>query len=889
MQVDTRWVQPVVSDLASAPYDGNNYQHNIEQNLSVQSPPLSKLQPPLIATIFFPSPRVEPIDMARSHQQTTQNRSKTGYTQSATTDEQRHVTAPYLENRPIKRVKHPADRSPIIFIVQRISSACLTIFISLPCVILLTLLLPICWFIRTLIRLACRHHCNVTPCACSYLSASDLFWFYNSNISSNREKNDETTKLNSQTISPTAAAIFFLEGTINENSLKKLLINRLVTSSVRRGSNIGKKLFPRFSQLVVSRLSGAMWVDYSLFSIDEHVREIPRTIQSDEDLQSYISTLLSTELTRSRPLWQLHYKNRSSTRPNDSIIVFFYHPVLSDGISLLRILLKHIVDNRTTQLDLKPRFVGRHNEYIFDYIKAYLFGHMLIFSKLLFNSFRENFFKRKLLKTNINNNNNNHNNVNNNNNISTINSHFLQPQEQRKIVWSAPFSLTQANRMKLVTRTRMNDLLSTLVISSVRLYMERYGVSNSVNMNCIMPCDLRSNSANIIMGNQISHLCFELPMNIEGNIPLLWSFYDSTKRVKENGDYATMYLFTHIVYLLFPLCLANKIIARIYNSASLWLTTLAAGSSTALATMSICNRDVRSLICLSPCIGTASVNLCVTTYADEIRLVVIADPNVVPNLHLFTEYFSQQLTIVQDLLAHRRIPGEIRRITRPPRSQPAKKSISSISDLSDDLSIEEIQAKMTALQQELLSLKSQFENVDMNDPSSQTQRLIITTKLEELRREFRELLIKLQERQCELSGMIPSDEEDEMDPHVRVRLRSASVASKISLRSNDQRLLSAKMYQLDRDEGSSEFSASIVPSNPSASKMSLTAQQFNDQQIGIRRAQSVSICENTQIDMQSRTVLNRTRLTTPTRVVNTTTNTILHLDPSENWKNASGN
>ena len=80
---------------------------------------------------------------------------------------------------------------------------------------------------------------------------------------------------------------------------------------------------------------------------------------------------------------------------------------------------------------------------------------------------------------------------------------------------------------------------------------------------------------------------------------------------------------------------------------------------------------------------------------------------------------------------------------------------------------------MTTLQQELLSLKSQFENVDMNDPSSQTQRLIITTKLEELRRDFRELLIKLQERQCELSGMIPSDEEDEMDPHVRVRLRSA--------------------------------------------------------------------------------------------------------------------
>ncbi|CAF4562484.1 unnamed protein product [Rotaria magnacalcarata] len=120
---------------------------------------------------------------------------------------------------------------------------------------------------------------------------------------------------------------------------------------------------------------------------------------------------------------------------------------------------------------------------------------------------------------------------------------------------------------------------------------------------------------------------------------------------------------------------------------------------------------------------------------------------------------------------------------------------------------------MATLQQELLLLKSQFENVDMTDSSCQTQRLIITTKLEELRREFRELLIKLQERQCELSGMIPSDEEDEMDPHVRVRLRSASVASRISLRSNDQRQISAKMYQLERDDGT-ELTATVIQKAP---------------------------------------------------------------------------
>ena len=212
-----------------------------------------------------------------------------------------------------------------------------------------------------------------------------------------------------------------------------------------------------------------MWVDYPSFSIDEHVREIPRDIQTDEDLQSYVSTLLSSDLTRSRPLWQLHYKNRVSTRSQESVLVFVHHPVLSDGISLIRILLKHVVDNRTTQLDIKPRYVGRHDERMLDYIKAYLFGHMHILGKLLFSSSRENFFKRPASKTR------------DVNHISTIISppgqqqQQQQQQQRRVVVWSDPFSLTQANRMKLVTRTRMNDLLSTIVISTLKLYMERHG------------------------------------------------------------------------------------------------------------------------------------------------------------------------------------------------------------------------------------------------------------------------------------------------------------------------------------------------------------------------------------------------------------------------------
>ena len=213
MQVDIRWAQSAVSDLASAPLESNHQKPEIEQQqqqqqqLSVHSPPLTSVA----ANVFFPPQRVEPIDMARSTQQTPANRQKTGYMQSATTDEQQ-ATAPYMQNRPIQHVKHPADRSSFIFLFQRLSVMCFALFVSLPCVLLITLLVPICWLIRALLRLTCRFQCPVSPCTCSYLSASDLFWFYNHQMASDREKNDETTKISASSAAPIAAAIFFLEG-----------------------------------------------------------------------------------------------------------------------------------------------------------------------------------------------------------------------------------------------------------------------------------------------------------------------------------------------------------------------------------------------------------------------------------------------------------------------------------------------------------------------------------------------------------------------------------------------------------------------------------------------------------------------------------------------------
>lgn len=207
MQVDNRWAESIVSDLVSISFNINHYLFNIKQQLPIAI--IRYLSLSLLQSSCFPSKQIKSINMPRT--QRTQNRKRIGYFRSVPTDDSQ-TNNTCIQTSPIKLVKHPTEQSSIGIFLKRLSKICFQLFISIPCVIFITLLLPISWVLRSFIRFTCRYHCTVTPCTCSYLSPSDLFWLYNSNLSKNRNKSEETAKLNSETIGPMAAAVFFLEG-----------------------------------------------------------------------------------------------------------------------------------------------------------------------------------------------------------------------------------------------------------------------------------------------------------------------------------------------------------------------------------------------------------------------------------------------------------------------------------------------------------------------------------------------------------------------------------------------------------------------------------------------------------------------------------------------------
>ena len=148
--------------------------------------------------------------MPRTEQSSSTER-KSDYRRSPTTDDD-GGTAAKAARMPIKRVQHPADRSSIFTFLERLAQISLTFLISIPSILLLTLLLPISALIRMFIRFTCRYRCPITPCTCTYLTGSDLFWLFNSNLTFFENKHDERRNLQSQPVTPIAAAVFYLEG-----------------------------------------------------------------------------------------------------------------------------------------------------------------------------------------------------------------------------------------------------------------------------------------------------------------------------------------------------------------------------------------------------------------------------------------------------------------------------------------------------------------------------------------------------------------------------------------------------------------------------------------------------------------------------------------------------
>lgn len=557
-------------------------------------------------------------------------------------------TPQYTTERPYKKLKFTSSRNNVVFdFVKFFVLFVFNLVVFVPLVLVLALIFcPVKCAGRLVYKLL--HVCHLTQTSYispdkvpEFLNPIELFWLYNSYLDHRPEPsillNDSASSSNS---TPTKFSLnghrsksgcaFIVDGSIAKAKLKDLIKNKLISSSSTSSSSSN-----RFSQRIYNLvLFGHVWLTCDTFDLDEHIVEIDPNLEftSHKQVQAYLSDLVrSHNFDLAKPLWNVYYKKSMSKTDRSTLVFVLFHQSFTDGVSLVRLLFKSLADNRN-QIDIKGRFA--YSRFKLNVLKSYLIGWSSIVYNLLVRSSDNNpicnFYAETRKKT--------ADSKKSPNTTATTNG-----DGDRVLVWSDGFDLVQLNRLKLITRSKMNDFLLSVVTGILRNYFQSKGINNPNNLTCLMPVDLRSNKYPLKLGNKSTIATFTLPVRTEGCVPRLWDTKKITYSVKSSNGHLSLYFMMNFLFSLLPTSVAFRLTKRVLDKSTCVVSTLGAGDGSSLATVSVLNQNVKNLIHFYPTVSNVPLSFSITTYADEVRLCLLVDPNVITNPDFITNQFIKKV------------------------------------------------------------------------------------------------------------------------------------------------------------------------------------------------------------------------------------------------------
>ncbi|XP_066967212.1 uncharacterized protein [Macrobrachium rosenbergii] len=602
----------------------------------------------------------------------------------------------YLKSAPIKRIKHPLEENVLVTFFSTFASIVLTCAISIPLSLAFLLVFPVA-FLMKVVTAAChkpRFHSCIS-CHNDYLAPHDAQFLL--------QDVDNHAVIHS---------VLIIDASMNLKRIKQLLATRVVEAK----NGAGGLMYPRLTQMVSQLPAGPAWVLDQNFNLHNHVFSGP-AITTEEELQKYVSSLLSQPLPPTRPLWEiivLHDYGRS----RDTVLVCRLHQCLSDGMSLIRVLCQSLSDNQIMHIPQKPHFGG--TTYGMNLIKALLIGPMTALTWLWWwrpdlnpltvrrNSCSYRTRKARSKKS-----------YGCKRDISDGDSEESgaytvwneDATDGQVVFWSAAVSVNRVVRIKQVTRTCLNDVLLAALSGALRLTLQRQGVMHPPDLKVSLAVDLRSNSLPFTiprLGTKAALVPLSLPLSWEASIPRLWEVRSRVDDMKASADPVVSYGLVWLAYRILPMSWARRLLERLHRRMSLQYSSLPGPTSSLL----LGGYTVKHIYNVSPVRDPTPVSVTVLTYADQVHVSVAARrslPSAVVITKNILAEFENQCLQMSELLAHRRIPGEQRRGL-----------VFSLSELNNPQPISDLQKKLSRVQAELQKVTQQYE-AEVRDMLSQSQ------------------------------------------------------------------------------------------------------------------------------------------------------------------------
>ena len=420
---------------------------------------------------------------------------------------------------------------------------------------------------------------------------------------------------------------------IEFSELKELIEDRLLS-------------FDRFRQKVVlSSVPGVgpRWVDDPYFNLRFHLQKsaLPDPGGRDE-LQELVSTLMSTPLDYSKPLWHFQYVENFGS---GSAVVVRIHHCIADGIALVRVLLGLTDDSpqgspkaRRTRRRRRPLGGGF---WLPEVVNDAVYSARKIAGRVVDKSYEAltnparaaQLLSEGAKGTGV---------------LARIATMSADPDSlfkgelctAKRCAWSEVIPLDQVKAYGKTQGATINDVLLAGVTGALRRYMiGRKSDVEDLNLRAVVPVNLRPESDIIKLGNRFGLVFLALPIGIADRKERLRELKKRMDAIKASSEPIVIYALLNAVGLTGPKI--ESIALRLFGSKATAVMTNVPGPREEIY---LAGKVVRSIMVWVPQSARLGLGVSILSYAGQVRLGVVTDSGLVPDPQSIIDAFQEEMS-----------------------------------------------------------------------------------------------------------------------------------------------------------------------------------------------------------------------------------------------------
>lgn len=393
--------------------------------------------------------------------------------------------------------------------------------------------------------------------------------------------------------------------------------------------------FGNFSRKIIEKGSAAYWQDDPNFVIENHFHYTSLSQPADkEELQRYISSVMSTPLESDRPRWKFHFIDNYQ---NQKAIVASIHHAYADGVALKRILLSLI--GKLEKQRPHKRLPGKNLPLRKRLIQK-AFGTVGSITRNGKNLAGVPFYLKKGLGI-----------------ANSLIDMLTLPEDhqgclkgefgiEKCCVWGPTIKLSGAKEMTKLLNCTINHIALACISGALRRYsLEKGEDMDSNKIRSIEAVDIRKKEDGRIK-NRIGFFMIDLPTDLKNPLERIYKIKELISKPQDSSQLMLMgaafglgTLFPESVRLQTRAFQAKKISVLITN-----MTGFEKQISVAQTPM----HEFAFWIPISFC----SLAFSFTSYNNMLNLAINSDRNIVNDPQVIINYFVDELHTLQEICSH---------------------------------------------------------------------------------------------------------------------------------------------------------------------------------------------------------------------------------------------